>query len=181
MRATTAVTSELHKKSSAASAPLLCRRIVEVLGNVNENDPSLDLLDIAWPELACRALSRQTRGGRMVRIILPPEQSLEHGAVLAQEGRSRLVVNLIPCRALVIRGTADELSKAAYAIGNLHIPAQIGGEEILLPADKSVEAALSQLGLPFQLQTRRIRPMTQSLPRVGLNGDFAVAKRRNER
>jgi urease accessory protein UreE len=112
----------------------------------------------------------------MVRVILPPDQFLDHGAQLAIDGAIRIVVNLAPCRALVIRGSAQELCKAAYAIGNLHIPAEINSGEILLPADETVEAALGRLGIAYRLDLRRIRPMLQSLPRVGISGDFQVAR-----
>jgi len=146
---------------------ILCERIIAVLADVPEDDASLDWLDVAWHEMDKHALGRQTRRGHMVRIILPHDQRLEHGAVLAREGSNQIVVNLLPCEALVVNTqSATELAEAAYAIGNLHIPAQIEAGQIILPADGATEAALGRLGISYQVQVRRIRPIPNVLPQL---------------
>jgi urease accessory protein len=146
---------------------ILCERIIAVMAEVPEDDPALDWIDVGWHELDKRALSRKSRRGQAVRIILPHDQRLEHGAVVAREGSLQIVINLLPCPALVIDArSATELAQAAYAIGNLHVPAQIESGQIILPADRATEAALGGLGISYQVQTRRISPIPNVIPKL---------------
>jgi urease accessory protein len=133
------------------------------------DDPAFDPLDIAWHQLSKRALRRTTRGGRAVRIILPASQRLEHGAVLSQSESQQIIVNVPPSQTLVIQpASATELSRIAYAIGNLHIPAQIHEARIIVPADLSTEAALGRLGIAYQLQLLRFAPIPNVLPQLSI-------------
>jgi urease accessory protein len=151
----------------APGVSVFCERIITVLTDVPENDPAIDIVDLAWHELDQRALACRSRSGRTVRIVLPHDQRLEHGAVLLREGSNQLVVNLLPCQSLVIEPpSATELAEAAYAIGNLHVPAQIEAGRIVLPADLATEAALGRLGISYQVRLRRIRPMPNVLPQL---------------
>jgi len=160
-------------KAGGRGASILCERIITTLADVPEGDPTIDLVDIAWQELDQRALARQSRRGRAVRIVLPHDQRLDHGAVLAREGSVQIVINLMPCPALVIAPrSTTELAEAAYAIGNLHLPAQIEDGRIILPADVATEADIGRLGISYQLQTRRIRPMQNAIPRVTIGSEL---------
>jgi urease accessory protein len=151
----------------AAEGSLLCQRILSVLKNVPPDDPAIDLVDIHWHELPLRALRRRSRGGRTVRILLPADQQLEHGAVLIRENRMTLALNLLACDALVIRPrSAAQAAQIAYAIGNLHLPAQVGAREIVLPADDATEAALGRLGVQYGLKSRRVRISDTGFPPV---------------
>lgn len=146
---------------------ILCERIIAVLADPPQDDPAIDWFDVAWHELDKQALGRRSRAGRMVRIILPADQRLEHGAVLSRDGSRQVVVNLLPCQALVIKTpSAAELARAAYAIGNLHLPAQIEADQIILPAGAATEAALGSLGIAYRSQVRRIRPTPGIPPRL---------------
>jgi urease accessory protein len=153
---------------------ILCERIIAVLPDVPESDSAIDFIDVAWHELDRRALARQTRAGVAIRIVLPHDQRLEHGAVLARERSHQIVVNLIPCKALVIETrSATDLAQTAYAVGNLHLPAQIEEGRIILPADVPTEAALGRLGISYQVRTRRIRPVANLLPRLAVAARLA--------
>jgi urease accessory protein len=153
---------------------ILCQRIIEVLPDVPENDPAFDCVDVAWHELGKRALARPSRSGRPLRIILPHDQRLEHGAVLFRAAGRQIVVNLLPCPVLVIDcRSPTEFARAAYAVGNLHIPAQIEDGRIILPADAPAEAALGRLGIACQAQFRRLRPMPGVLPRLTVAASLA--------
>jgi urease accessory protein len=126
----------------------------------------MDLVDIHWHELNLRALRRRSRGGLTVRIILPADQRLEHGAVLACDGTGSVVINLLPCDALVIRAESPAQSaQIAYALGNLHLPAEISDVEISLPASEATQAALGRLGIQYELKSRRLRPSETGLVR----------------
>jgi urease accessory protein len=151
----------------------LCQKIIRVIADFDDADGAFDLLDIQWPEHGGRALRGQTRGGRPLRIILPADQSLEHGSVLRDEEGEAIAVNLLPCLAMVIcPATPHELATISYAIGNLHLPAEIGAEEILIPASESTQAAVGRAGIPFDLDMRRVRTRRDDLPRVQLSSEF---------
>jgi urease accessory protein len=153
---------------------ILCEYISAVLAGAAADDPNLDWLDVSWQELDKRALERQTRLGRMVRIILPANQRLEHGAVLARDGLHQIVINVIPCESLMIESqSAAELAHAAYVAGNLHLPAQIEDGRIILPADPATQAALDSRGISYRVQVRRIRPIPDILPRVTIAGGLS--------
>jgi urease accessory protein UreE len=157
---------------------ILCERIIAVLAEAPEEDAALDYVDIAWHELDKRAMKLRSRRGRLARILLAHDQQLKHGAVLAEQ----LVVNVLPCESLVIEvPSATELAQAAYAIGNLHLPAEITGGRIILPADNSTEAALDRLGIAYRVELRRISPMRNILPQITVASELRREKIRNPR
>jgi urease accessory protein len=150
-----------------ATPAILCQRIIEVQPDFDEHDPALDLLDINWKDLDRRALARQSRQGRSLRLILGADQKLAHGAVLWRDQDRKLIVHLLPCQVIVIDSLAPlKLARLAYAIGNLHLPAEIRRKQIILPADEPTEAAIGRLNVRYSIDTRRIHPISDYLPRV---------------
>ena len=142
---------------------MLCERI---LGNV-EADPSLlsspprrpDELEIRWWELDRRALRKTTTGGRDVRVLLPLGQALADGDVLYDNGETLIVLRVIPEEVIVVRPRdMAEMGIVALVTGNLHAPAEILADDILIAPDGPVEAALSELGIAYQRQVRAFHP-----------------------
>ncbi|HZK83002.1 MAG TPA: urease accessory protein UreE [Humisphaera sp.] len=142
---------------------MFCER---VLGNLDA-DPiafatparQVDELELAWWELDKRALRKVTPGGREVRILLPIGQFLAPGDVIHDDGAVIVVVRLAECEALVVRPRSPlEMGCAALEIGNLHAPAEVIGDEIIVVADGPVEGALNALGIPYERTIFRLHP-----------------------
>jgi len=163
-----------------AANSILCRNVIRVLGEVDASAAGFDLIDISWNEHGRRTLRRQSRAGLLVRVLLPAHEFLQHGSVLCGVDEP-IVVNLLPCRALVIRvETQARLAEICYTIGNLHLPAQITAREIAVPATEATEAALGRAGIPHAMEIRRVQPRIGDLPRVEMSREFQVSVRRSD-
>jgi len=135
----------------------------------------VDLLDITWNERGLRSLRRATRSGRLVRVILPANQTFDHGAVVAETPESIVAINLLPCPALVIRaGGAAELARISFMIGNAHLPAEIGETEIILPATAAAASALGRLKITYTAEIRQVRVSCDGLPMIEISSRFAT-------
>ena len=156
---------------------ILCRGVLRVIADVDADGGALDRLDIHWHEQGRRALRRQSRGGLLVRVILPAGQVLEHGSVLGDDLHPMILVNVLACAALVIRpSTPERLAEISYAVGNLHLPAEIREGQIVIPATEAAEAALGRAGIVYGLETRRVRPRLEDLPRIALGDGMVVTR-----
>ncbi|MDP9173185.1 MAG: hypothetical protein M3O30_04870 [Planctomycetota bacterium] len=158
--------------SVAIGTSFLVQRIIETDDVPLDPDGRTDILDIDWQERGKRALRATTRQGRLVRILLPANQFLDHGSVLISDEVLRIIVNISPCELLVVAAdSAQRLATLAYAIGNAHLPAEIRGGKILIPASDATEAGLGQLGIPFQTSVGRVMPECDLMPRISINLD----------
>ena len=163
-------------KTAAGESAIFVQRIArESALPIAPGDSVPDVLEITWNERGRRSLLRRTRGGRLIRIILPADQSLDHGAVLVEASDLVVVAELLPCQALVIAAdTPAELARYAYLVGNAHLPAEIRDASILIPASVSAAAALGQLRVPYRIELCRIRVDRCGLPRVTRSDDFFI-------
>jgi urease accessory protein UreE len=151
-----------------------CPLIERVLGNVFDGEDATmvppDLLPLSWDECLRRALRGRTRGGRDVRLLLPPGLRLRHGDVLLRSasGAVLLAVDVKPCELLRARpGSVGELAALAYELGNLHAPVQILDANALLTIpDGPIEALLGDLNLPYAVTFRRFEPRHAGGPAV---------------
>jgi len=161
--------------NSAPPESILCQRIIAVRPEISDTTAGIDFLDLTWRQMQMRALAGVTRGGQAIRIILPADQCLEHGCVLAEAAGRQIVTNLLLTDVLAIRPDSPlALAKAAYALGNLHLPIQIVDNEILINATSAAEAALVHMGISFFHETRRFRPDTHGIPVFTVRPDTAA-------
>lgn len=100
-----------------------------------------------------------TAGGEMV-LQLPRGTVLYHGDLLVAEDGSlaRIIANPEPV--LTVTGSPYDLLRAAYHLGNRHVPLEIKPDYLRLSPDSVLEAMVQQLGLnvvseisPFQPET----------------------------
>ena len=71
-----------------------------------------------------------------VRILLPIGKFLAPGDVIHDNGAVIVVVRLAECEVLVVNTRSLlEMGCAALEIGNLHAPAEVIGDEIIVVAD----------------------------------------------
>lgn len=89
--------------------------------------------------------------GRELAIFLPRGQAVRGGDVLVAEDGSLIRAIAAPQRVLKItacatHGTAFDLVRAAYHLGNRHVTLQLGDGWLRLPEDHVLQAMLDQLG-----------------------------------
>ena len=114
--------------------------------------------------LAQRRLSRQRidlDDGRVLAIALPTGTTLAHGDFLDAEDGSVFVVVAADEAVLQVRAADPRtLARAAYHLGNRHVPVEVGADYLALEPDPVLEAMLRGLGVevaavhaPFQPET----------------------------
>ncbi len=161
---------------------MVCER---VLGTIHKDADRFsfpprrqDIVDLHWWELDRRALRKTTHGGRGIRIVLALGESLADGAILHDDGSTLIVCKVLPCEVLVVfPENLTQMGRIALALGNLHAPSQITATEILAAPDGPVEAALNELGVPFERQVRCFTPQRcAGMPMVRVGEDLKVSR-----
>jgi urease accessory protein len=115
--------------------------IQEKIGNIASftgNGQTLDTLPVEWYETSKRILRKPTRAGREVALrFLKESPALTEGDVLYADDQTIIVVEILPCDAMVIpMGTLRSVAAACYEIGNRHLPLFIGENELLAPFEE---------------------------------------------
>lgn len=100
-----------------------------------ETKQPTDHLDLQWYESTKRIQRRRTRAGVEVAIrFLGQGQDLLDGDVLFEDEQSRIVVNLLETKAIVVHTSSlQEIGLVCYEIGNKHIPLFLQDDTVLLP------------------------------------------------
>lgn len=117
--------------------------IKETIGNIKELQVGhhiIDYLDLEWFETSKRIQRKHTRGGVEVAIkFLKEGQRLRQGDVLYQDEEKIIVVEIIPCDAIVINPKSMmEMGSICYEIGNKHLPIFIQNDQVLLPFEEPI-------------------------------------------
>jgi urease accessory protein len=104
--------------------------------------------------LLCR-----TEEGEEVGLFLSRGSVLRGGQrLLAHDGRI-VEVLAAPERLLVVRAlTAQDLARAAYHLGNRHVPVEVAGDHLKLEYDHVLEDMLRGLGLAVEQTTAPFEP-----------------------
>jgi urease accessory protein len=148
-------------RSAPHPPTLLCERILDSI-KLRPLRPCQiqDAIDLNWKECPRRAFRKISRRGRAVAVLLPTGSVLRHGDVLFDRADLRISVEVAPCQLLVARPSDPRLfGLLVFEIGNLHIPAEIGANEVAVPADGPVQEICERLGIPFGLENRRFSPV----------------------
>ncbi|HEX2532972.1 MAG TPA: urease accessory protein UreE [Chitinophagaceae bacterium] len=134
--------------------------VKEVLGRRSGFGAGLreDKLPIAWFEASRRILHKRTERGEEVACRFLKERSqLQQDDVLAADDRRLILVDIVPCTALVIRpATPYETALACYEIGNKHLPLFFEGGELLVPWEAPLERMLQGLEIAVTKEQRRL-------------------------
>lgn len=139
--------------------------IENVIGNLNDDKYSnlkVDYLDIEWYN-SCKKIDRlKTQAGDEVGVRLSDEtlgRGLRHDDVVFADDTSVIVVNILPCEALVMTVTDIHLlPKFCYEIGNRHAPFFYGDthHEFVTPYDKPIQVMLEKIGINVEVKEVRI-------------------------
>lgn len=105
----------------------------------------LDRHDMAKPHQKLK-----TESGETIAVSLEHGESLFCGAVLYREHEKIIVVDLLPEDALEICPKGNlQWAKTAFNIGNMHHPAYLHDDHIIIPYDPIVESLLKGIGVEY--------------------------------
>lgn len=97
--------------------------------------------------------------GEAVALLLPRGSSLRHGDLLAADtGRVIEVVAAPEVVSTVDGGDGVALARAAYHLGNRHVPVQVGDGWLRYAADHVLDDMLRGLGLPPTAEVAPFEP-----------------------
>ncbi|SEW50520.1 urease accessory protein UreE [Chitinophaga arvensicola] len=133
----------------------------EIIGNTRTHTRSsktTDLLPLEWFETTRRIQRKYTTGGREVALKFTKEgQQLQQDDIVYQDDELAIVVDILPCDAIVIRPrNMAEMAKVCYEIGNKHLPLFLEEEELLIPADEPLFRWLQAAGYPVAKERRKL-------------------------
>jgi urease accessory protein UreE len=138
----------------------------------------VDFVDLEWHECK-RLLKKRSRGGRDMRVLLPPDQRLRHGDILYEDATVILSINVRPME-LIVAGPAStrRLLELALELGNLHWPTQVISDRILFPEHPTAMTVIERLNIAWSKETRRFEPTELiAAPSAELSGDVQVVRR----
>jgi urease accessory protein len=135
--------------------------IKEKIGNLY-NYPhagrSIDRLSIQWHEAGKRILYRKSASGRDIIIkFLKEAQNLKQDDILFADDDSLIVVDIIPCEAIVIQPAGlYQMALACYEIGNKHLPLFYEDDTLVIPYERPLYTMLQAAGFDPVIETRRL-------------------------
>ena len=134
--------------------------VEKVLGNICEFDTSkvtVDKIMLDHHDMSKPHQKMKSEGGETVAVSLPHGENMFCGAVLYKEEEKIIVVDLLPEDALVIRPQGNmQWAKAAFNIGNMHHPAYLHDDCIVIPYDAILENLIKGIGVPYERCQRQL-------------------------
>jgi urease accessory protein len=134
--------------------------MLETVLSAHDPRPAADSLTLAF-ELRRRARLRATLdGGREVGLMLDRGLSLKHGDRLATRDGA-LVVEIRARRELLSTVSTDDphlLTRAAYHLGNRHVPLQIEPGRLAYQHDHVLDDLMTELGLSARVVEAPFEP-----------------------
>ncbi|MDB5318962.1 MAG: ureE [Phycisphaerales bacterium] len=158
---------------------MLCERI---LGNLDAGFSiagPIDWLDLTWFDCTQWALRKRSRAGVEVGVLLPVGQTLRHGDVLHHGSAGTIAVQLLPTDVWIIRpADLGAMGRLAVELGNLHVPVQIAGDELILLPDGPTGALLERHGVWYQSHLRQFVPERSSVAGLPSRApDFGISRK----
>lgn len=98
-----------------------------------------------------------SESGEKIAVSLPHGENLFCGAVLYKDDEKIIAVDLKPEDALEIRPDGNrQWAKTAFNIGNMHHPAYIYDDCIVIPYDVIIENLLKAIGVAYRRCERKL-------------------------
>lgn len=134
---------------------MLVTEIIARKGEYSADHDKVEYLSLSWEELRKRRLRAVSNLGRTVDILLQEGDLLRDGDLLAVGSDRPLVVKLVPEKVLVMKAeTPAEFGLICYELGNRHLPAWIGQDEVLVLDDPVLPSFLIKQGIAFTTEER---------------------------
>lgn len=125
--------------------------IERILGRLEDFQTEGMTIDRVWLDHHTLAKPHQklkTESGMELAVSLPHGEHLYWEAVIYKDDTRLVVIDLVPEDVIEVRpeGTL-EWGKAAFNIGNMHHPAYLSEETILIPYDGIIENMIQSMGI----------------------------------
>lgn len=130
--------------------------ITSILGNINNGfhtAQQIDSLSLEWYECTKRIIHKTTSAGKNITLrFLQQPIHFKPGDVIYQDDKSSIVIDILPCKAMLIRPGSDyELASACYELGNKHLPLFYENDCLVIPFDAPVFKMLSAAGFNINI------------------------------
>jgi urease accessory protein len=135
--------------------------IEKIIGNIATTatgNREVDLLQLEWYETTKRIQRKHTQQGMEIAIkFLKEGQRLREGDILFADDTRVVVVDIIPCDAIVVTPRSMlEMGSVCYEIGNKHLPLFIQGNQVLMPFEEPIFRWLTASGYTTEKQHTRL-------------------------
>ena len=135
--------------------------IEKVIGNIYKDSirsSHVEKVYLNSEDLLKRIQRVKTDHGKELGIRLDGHTDLEDGDVLYKDEKNMIVIYTNKDDVITIKPrTILEMGEIAHQLGNRHLPAQFEGNEMIVQYDYLVEELLSQLGIPFEREERKMK------------------------
>jgi len=137
---------------------MLIQEKIGHIGSFEMGTRRTDVLAVEWYETGKRILRKATRDGVDVALRFFKEGvSLVEGDVLYADEGVVIVVEILPCEALVIPMVSmAEVAAVCYETGNRHLPLYHEEEELLAPFDAPLYRWLEGGGYVVKREMRKL-------------------------
>ncbi|RJG22959.1 urease accessory protein UreE [Paenibacillus thiaminolyticus] len=99
-----------------------------------------------------------TDHGNEIGIRLTQRTELKDGDILYMDDKNMIVIEVMPDDVLVIHPRSiREMGEIAHKLGNRHLPAQFEGNAMVVQYDYLVEEQLTQDGIPFARENKKMK------------------------
>ncbi len=142
-------------------------------------DRIIDTLELEWYEANKRILHKKTNAGTSVTMkFLKENQQLTEGDILSDDGAIIIVVEILPCDAIVLKPrTALEIASICYEIGNKHLPLFYFEEELLVAFENPLFNLLLSSGYDVKHEMRKlISPLKTTVAAHGSSSESLFSK-----
>ena len=111
---------------------MLCEKILGNIKNTNHTK-AVETVDFEWHEIYKKLYKKITSSGEEIGIRLDNDilkKGLRDGDILYEDDKKTVVVNILPCKTIIVDVRPDHLAsvaKVCYELGNRH-PTLLHGE-----------------------------------------------------
>jgi len=120
------------------------------------------VLELDWDTRQKSRFDAVDSAGRAVGVFLPRGRVVRGGDVLVAEDGSLIAVQAKTQPVLVVRaapqGAPLDLLRAAYHLGNRHVPLEVRGDSLRLEPDHVLAALMERMGLRVESATTAFEP-----------------------
>ncbi|MCK0205669.1 urease accessory protein UreE [Ornithobacterium rhinotracheale] len=143
---------------------MIITQAIGKLENPSSVSKQVDYLDLEWFEATKKIQRKRTQAGEEVAIkFLKEGQRLYHHDILFEDENKLIVVNILPCEAIVISPKSLlEMGTVCYEIGNKHMPLFIQNDEVLMPYEHPMFRWLEASGYNPEKREERLLNLLKS-------------------
>lgn len=135
-------------------------RVEKIIGNIEEfqlDSRELDLVLLDHLDLSKPHQRVKSEGGRELAISLPHGETLSKGAVLYQDDKLVIAVELLEEDVYEIKPEGIlQWARVSFNIGNMHQMAYITETDICIPCDPVMERIFTALDVKFTRTRRKL-------------------------